>query len=91
MQVGFAVADGSDALLGFTNALNAPGAMTVPIQTLVDGCASQQLTLVKKASNSCDVIVCSTHTRCTAVGRPFAVAISYIGDSVLQRQGWDTP
>jgi hypothetical protein len=52
LQVGFAVADGGDALHGFIRSLKAPGAMTVPIEAAYDGCISQQLTLVKKASSN---------------------------------------
>jgi hypothetical protein len=47
-QVGFAVADGGDALLGFIRALKAPGVMIVPIEDNHDGTVSQQLTLVRK-------------------------------------------
>jgi len=54
--MGFAVADDGAALLGFTNAFNAPGAITISIDTTVDGCASQQLTLVNKASSSAAAI-----------------------------------
>jgi hypothetical protein len=50
MQVGFAVADGSEALHSFIRCLSAPGAMTVPIETTYDDCTVQQLTLVTKAN-----------------------------------------
>jgi len=46
LQVGFAVEEGGAALHGFIDALRAPGAMTVPIESSRD--ASQQLTLVQK-------------------------------------------
>jgi hypothetical protein len=84
VQVGFAVADDGAALLGFTNALNAPGAMTVPIDTTVDGCASQQLTLVNKASSSAAVIELHSHKPCGAGSRRCRIARSHFGDAVLE-------
>jgi hypothetical protein len=93
VQVGFAVADDSAALLGFTNALNAPGAMTVPIDTTVDvdGCASQQLTLVNKASSGAAAIELNSHKRCGAGSRRCRIARSHIGDAVLEGQDRHVP
>jgi hypothetical protein len=91
VQVGFAVADDGAALLGFTNALNAPGAMTVPIDTTVDGCASQQLTLVNKASCSAAATELHSHKPCGAGSRRCRIARSHIGDAVLQRQDRHVP
>jgi hypothetical protein len=51
------VPDGGDALHGLIQALKAPGAMTVPIESSRD--ASQQLTLVKKVRRH--------HMRCSSV------------------------
>ncbi len=51
-QVGFAVADGGEALLGFIRALKAPGAMVVPVEITRHGVLSQQLMLIKKAGSS---------------------------------------
>ena len=90
VQVGFAVADGA-ALLGFTNVLNALGAMTVLINTTVDGCASQQLTFVNKASTSAAAIELNSHKRCGAGSRRCRIAHSHIGDAVLEWQDRDVP
>ena len=91
VQVGSAVADDGAALLGFTNALNALGAMTVLNDTTVDGCASQQLTLVNKASTSAAAIELNSHKRCGAGSRRCRIAHSHIGDAVLEWQDRDVP
>ena len=92
VQVGFAVADDGAALLGFTNAFNAPGAITISIDTTVDGCASQQLTLVNKASTSADTAIeLNSHKRCGAGSRRCRIARSHIGDAVLEWQDRDVP
>ena len=92
VQVGFAVADDGAALLGFTNALNALGAMIVLIDKTVDGCASQQLTLVNKASTSADTAIeLNSHKRCGAGSRRCRIARSHIGDAVLEWQDRDVP
>ena len=92
VQVESAVADDGAALLGFTNALNALGAMTVLIDTTVDGCASQQLTLVNKAGTSADTAIeLNSHKRCGAGSRRCRIAHSHIGDAVLEWQDRDVP
>jgi hypothetical protein len=83
--------DDGAALLGFTNALNARGAMTVSIDTSADGCASKQLTLVNKASSSAAVIELHSHKRCGAGSRRCRIGRSHIGDAVFEGQDRDVP
>ena len=95
-QVGFAVADGGDALLGFTRALKAPGAMIVPIEATHNDCLSQQLTLVQKA-----ICITRQHTLSFAPGRHSltraqgirrrTVAHNHRRDSFLQGKAWNLP
>lgn len=80
LQVGFAVADGGDALLGFIRALRAPGAMIVPIEATRDGAISQQLTLIQKAGRTMLPLAMfresSTHTPQASDGQQSRVAVA---------------
>ena len=84
LQVGFAVADGGDALLGFIRALRAPGAMIVPIEAARDGAISQQLTLIQKAGSTMLPLVMfresSTHTPQASDGQQSRVAVAELFD-----------